>query len=48
VLPGLARLLSVKMDPEGEESSEGVADPSHALAHAYRAWVEAVSSTRVM
>jgi class 3 adenylate cyclase len=45
VLPGLARLLSVKIDAEArDETGPGSADPVGRLHRAYRAWVEAVAA----
>ncbi|HEV8419985.1 MAG TPA: AAA family ATPase, partial [Actinomycetota bacterium] len=47
VLPGLARLLSVKVDAEAEnETALAPAEQAGRLHRAYRAWVEAVAASR--
>jgi predicted ATPase len=47
VLPALARLLSVKVDPDAEGgTSHGLADQAEHLHRAYRAWAEAVAASR--
>jgi class 3 adenylate cyclase len=45
VLPGLARLLSVKLDSEGRDDTGSSVDPIARLHGAYRTWVEAVAAS---